>query len=481
MLKSKIVKLLQPLSKKEIKKLGRFLASPYFNTNTTTQEIFRALAEFHPQFRSTGLQKAAVFERVFPEDAPFTKAKDRKFRDALSDLTKKVEVFYAVERFQYRPDVYFRELSEALRDREHNELFFTRVQRAEREMKKKKTKDLEYFLQRLWLSYIQYVHPAYDPLREGPGRQVEMMNLLDECYFLHKLRYACELLNRQNFLSEQHDIALLDEVINQSQRIQNPLPLTIIYRNLILLGRDENFHTLYPETKKLVFETSASIDRWEQASILKLLTNIVIRKSNAGQPELRQELLSLYRFGLDCGLYVLNGCISAYTFLNILITAAVLKEFHLAEQLLEDYGHRIEEQKQKTTIHLSRAYLAFHRGHYQKAVQEALLADRRFSPFRLRIRSLLLRTLYEFQNKGDDTYYDRLVTEANNFRQYLRKKADWAENKKQPYYNFIKFTLQLARHLLLDDKLDKAVLKKQVADQPIIAHEWLLAKINELD
>jgi len=481
MLKSKIVKLLQPLSKKEIKKLGRFLASPYFNTNTTTQYIFRVLSEFHPEFRSTGLEKAAIFERVFPEDAPFTKDKDRKFRDALSDLTKKVEVFYTVERFQHRPDVYFRELSEALRDREHDELFFNRVQQAEREVEKKKAKDLEYFLQRLWLSYIQYAHPAYDPFKEGPGRQVEMMNLLDDCYFIHKLRYACELLSRQNFLPEQHDITLLEEVISQSRRIQNPLPLVIIYRNLILLGRDEDFRTLYPETKKLVFETFADIDRWEQESILKLLTNILICKSNAGHPELRREQLSLYRFGLERGLYVLNGYISAYTFLNILITAAVLKEFRTAEQLIEDFGHQIEEQKRETTILLSKAYLAFHRGDYEKAVQKALSADRRFSPFRLRIRSLLLRTFYEFLNKGDDSYYELLVTEANNFRQHLRNREDWTKDKKQHYYNFIKFTLELARYLLFDDKYHKAELKKRVAAQSIIAHEWLLAKIDELD
>ena len=69
-------------------------------------------------------------------------------------------------------------------------------------------------------------------------------NALDNFYFIHKLKYSCEMLNRQAILSDQFSIPFMEEVKNYLAHNQPKEPLLYIYLQIYL---DNTCVTRYSE------------------------------------------------------------------------------------------------------------------------------------------------------------------------------------------------------------------------------------------
>ena len=66
---SKLIALLKTCNRKELRKLDKFVDSPYFNTNRNVVAFYRYVQQFAPKFESKQLERKAVFSALFPNEA----------------------------------------------------------------------------------------------------------------------------------------------------------------------------------------------------------------------------------------------------------------------------------------------------------------------------------------------------------------------------------------------------------------------------
>ena len=95
MLKHEILTLLKSLNKEELKKLSRFLSSPYFNTNDKVVKLYRDIIRYYPEFGTSKLKKESIFKRIYGNVV----YNDSTMRNLLFRLEQLIKSFLQIENF----------------------------------------------------------------------------------------------------------------------------------------------------------------------------------------------------------------------------------------------------------------------------------------------------------------------------------------------------------------------------------------------
>ena len=85
---TKLFQLISQFSEKEHKKLGQFIASPYFNSREEVQDLYRYLFK-HRNSKKLVLSKNHLHEQLFPKLI----YKDERLRLLMSQLVQLIEQF----------------------------------------------------------------------------------------------------------------------------------------------------------------------------------------------------------------------------------------------------------------------------------------------------------------------------------------------------------------------------------------------------
>ena len=86
---SKLIQLLRTLSYKEMKRLGKFVESPFFNENEEVVQLFSYIrSHLGEEAEKEALSKERVFAALFPTE-PFKDLRIRHLMSALNKLTKR--------------------------------------------------------------------------------------------------------------------------------------------------------------------------------------------------------------------------------------------------------------------------------------------------------------------------------------------------------------------------------------------------------
>ena len=92
MQKLKLTELILSLSPSELKRLGDFIRSPFFNKNKKLVSLYEYFEKAVNESSVDKLNKENLWDHISPED----KFSDTKFRSYLSDLKKLVEKFIII-------------------------------------------------------------------------------------------------------------------------------------------------------------------------------------------------------------------------------------------------------------------------------------------------------------------------------------------------------------------------------------------------
>ena len=85
----KIIQVLRTLDKKEFKKFGEYVYSPFFNKNKNVRKLYDILSKHYPEFENRNLNVEKIFTKVFPKE----KYDYFKINNIISDLYKLSESY----------------------------------------------------------------------------------------------------------------------------------------------------------------------------------------------------------------------------------------------------------------------------------------------------------------------------------------------------------------------------------------------------
>lgn len=482
--KSKLIKLLKTLNKDEFRHLGKFLKSPYFNTNEDVIRLYEYLRDnnHYPRFDSTVLNKEYVDKKLFRKDKENYTYIAKRIRDCMAALSILVQEFMLVEEARNEVDLSKDLLLlKSLSRRNIHAIFEAKTHETIGKLANTNFRDIHYFQTMFELRNNYFFHPDTEKLKRSSEQINEVMENLDAFYILTKLKLSCEIRSRQNIVAELYEIDLLKEVIEIARHnYQEESKLFPIYSALLELFTNGYNELIYNNVKAFYFDALIDLPKEEQKIILQYLINITY---NTTDIQKNNKLLQLYKEGIKNRILILNERITPESYSNIVILGSKLGEFDWTYQFMADYEKYLDESIRHDTKLLSMAYWYFNQSEYDKTLS---LVEEQEVPgklFLLRTRALVLRAYFE-KFLQDESFYGLLLSNAESFRKQLDRDNLISDQKRMAYKNFIKYTSSLAKLIwskkaTFDKRLEK--LKSALEQEASLnARAWLLEKTENL-
>lgn len=470
---SKLFVLLRTLSADEMRWLNKFVKSPFHNSNQHVVHLYELLRKHHPELPHPKLSKEALFKKLFPK-ASFD---IQRLRLVMHRLAKQVEAFLVAMRLREQSFEQDKLLVAELSRRNTFELFQKKTKELLQQLEEKPFRDRQYYKHREELYLQWYRHPVTNKQAVGMGTLYMAMDNLDAYFSLSKIQLSAALQERAKTLAEEYEVRYFEEVraIGQTS-FESPNLLFLLYSSLIKLQMAPDDHALYEKVAGLFLKVLPRIRKVEKQDILRILINFTSRQLNRGNEDYLIKTFNWYRTGLDANFLLFNNELTENTFSNIVKLGGHCQEFEWTEKFIHDYEGYLDEQIRKDAVTISLGALRFSQKDYFKTVE--LLANHRFQKTYqfLSAKTLILRSYLELYTV-DNSYFDLLVAQTNNFEKYIRNNKSISPSKAEAYLSFAKFIRKIAKTKFETKKKER--LAAQIMEtKNLMLKRWLIRKIK---
>jgi len=293
--KSKLVRVLLSLKKKELKEFQQFLDSPFFNQREDLRALYQLICQ--QLQKAQVMNKEALHQQLFPKQDFFI----IKFDLLLSYLFRLLRQFLLFKEQQDHGLYNQLTLARAFRKRGLTKDFAKTVQRLNQQLEQQALRNAEYYhftYQLQWEEHLEL--SARQPSEESSLQR--MNDTIDLSYFALKLRHACLLIAHRNVYQSDHQEDFLPKILQQirsNNLLTHPTIGLYYYCYSMLTQTDQE--TYFLQFKQLLFTQGHCFPESEIRDLYLLATNYCVRQSNQGQTDYIQQLFELYREGLGKG------------------------------------------------------------------------------------------------------------------------------------------------------------------------------------
>lgn len=481
MRQSKLVKSVNALNAWELRHLGDFVHSPFFNKHPRVTRLFELLIAGAAPRGAGELNRERIFAELFPGE-PFH---EQRFKDLLSLCMKTLRSFWTHFRLRQDEVATGMALVEEMRDRDQENEFEKACRQVEKVLQKSNEKMhiirmKELALQESKINYLSTRH----------SRKVEdslqvLSDQLDTYYLMAKLKYGVEMANRQNVLGQQFALGLLEPVLDHLKAHPGLLERNSDLRLYFLI------YTFVREEDPAAFarflaEVPVEGQRFSQIERRELYTyamNFCIQQFNKGKRHYLQTLLQLYQLALGDDTLLEEGWLSHWNYKNIVSAGLKAGDFTWTAEFIEGYKPRVRPDERENAYTYNLASLHFAQHNYSEALR--LLQHVEFQDvfYHLGAKVMLLKSFYELRED------EALANLCDSFRLYLKRNKTLSQYHYTVNYNLVTFTRRLAelrRRLELipaSEGQKKLVrLRDKIHESEQVAQlSWLLNKLAELE
>ncbi len=478
---NKTIKALEQLTPQELLWFREFVHSPYFNKHENLRKLIDIIIAAAPGFDEKELAMKGVFKKIFPKE----KFNPQKLSDLLTYLYRLYEKFLIQLENESDEAQNKLLLLRSYRSRKLDRQFLNTMKLI-RENGILKQTDESRFLNEYKMETESDLYFTLQDSRTT-DKSIERKTIsLDLFYLTSKLKSCCEMLNRQNIVSEQYEIRMLEEVKafvgNNFQLLEN-YPAIVIYYQILLTLQESATEEHYHKLTELLERHAAQIEKNELRTLYDYAQNYCIKKINSGNSKYLNEIFKLYKTLLQQELILdENGNLSQWDYKNIVTTGTRLKEYKWCEKFLHDYKEKLPAADRENAFVFNLATLYYSQKDYDKSLK--LLQTVEFTDvyYSLGARSLLLKVYYE----ADEL--EPLYSLFDSFKIYLKRNKLISAYQYRAHFNLIKMTKRLAKiksmtGLSRRETITKEIdaLKKKIEATPEITNlNWLVEQIPSL-
>lgn len=480
---SKLGQFISTLKSEEFKEWEAFISSPFFNTNQNVLKLWKILMPHHPELNQPTLTKEKIYKRIFKSEY-----KDLKMRKLMSATVKLLEKFWVYSKLENTTTFYENSLADCYYDRGLYEQFEKKHRQQIAVLAKKPFKTAEELLQ-LIHAYHQLsfnLNPHKKDLNQSDV--IQCNTYLWQYTQQQGLFYAADFNNKKTL----YDIATPEFIQQLNKKLLNAkgdsweqTTLVYLYQqvNKMLLTTDSESILAFENLENTLRSNFEVLDKVTNYWLLSHLLNFSMRKER--KEVYPHRITALLRFGIQHQLLRYRDRMSYVQFSNTAYQLCLLKEFELAQQFIETHKGYLPPKRAMTIIDLAQANVLFFKGNYKESFYK--LSNFYFEEriiFEVGRRGLLLRTTFECYLQ-DATFESMLLTNLNNYKQYLNNKKQLSEIKRRPYLNFIQgldllFKWIKNKHQSIDKLREIQTTITDLKPFPKPAKDWLLAHIRKL-
>lgn len=483
MRKSKLISLLLTFDDEEFKRFGKFLESPYYNTNKKVLQLYNHLKKYAPGFNSKAVEKEAVFRKLYPGK----KYNDGVLRVHISDLLKHAQDFLVTQSFKRNDSAYYSRLLSELLNRRIDSLFLKEYD----EIAAGQQANLigsEHFKNMYQIENIRLGFNV-DTDRQ-PQNSENLMRMADYvlAYFLidsknilkeidaaghnFNVRPAVPLLE---LLVESVDLEALINRLGNYPGQQNEI--LEIFLSILLMMRKGADKKHYYRTKELFHKNFEHIERELIDQIYSSLHGYcIIQAPNDTNEEFSKEAFELLKEIVERSHYsnTVGGYMTLIFFRNILVQCSKVGDFKYMEKFIRRYIEKIQPEHRENMRHYSAGRLYFVQKNFGKALRELAKVNYDLFTFKYDVKCMMLQAYYELN------YTEEAYSMVDSFRHFLSKNKSVSEGFNEVHSGFLNSYAALLNHRTGTKQTDLDSLKRYIQDNPgIVWKKWLLEKVAE--
>ena len=467
MRKSRLLELFKSLEKTEVKRLRKWVRSPYFNQREDVISLFDYLDKNRPLEQPEKLDRTYIFSQIFPNE----NYDEKKIGYAQSFLLSEIKKFIAYEAFaadEIRPQIH---LTRSLRNRGLHRLFESEWKNVNTLLQKQPLRNADYHFHQFQLQSEQYEYSISSSRNQPKGLQ-EASNELTNYFMVMKLKQGCDQLSHQNLISTEYEQDFLDSVLTflKEKETSEVTAVQIYFQSFKILS-DSTSTIHYEEFRKLLKQNQTIFSKAELKYLYLVGINYCIRQMNASRKDFDKKIFELYKEGLELEIFLTNGILSRFTYKNIVSVGINIREFDWVKSFIYEYKSKIETAWREPSFTFNLATLFYKMSDYDSAME--LLQKTEFKDVFLNLnsRKILIKIYFELSE------FNALNSLLDSFTRYLnrRKELGYHKNLHLDFIRVVKKLLQLPKY----NHTGRKELREELeGKEKIIEKKWLLEQLG---
>jgi len=468
MQKSRLLELFKSLDKVEVKKLRKWVRSPFFNQREDVILLFDYLDKNRPFEKLERLDRQYIFSKIFPKE----NYDEKKIGYAQSFLMAEIKKFIAYQEFtqdEMRPQIY---MTRNLRKRGLNRHFESEWKNANELLEKQPLRNADFHFYNFQLQNEQHEYANSLSRKEPKGLQ-EASDELTNYFVAKKLKLGCDQLNAKHLINADYQQEFLEKVLTHvtEKDISDSPAIQIYYEGFRILSGTNDI-SLYKNFRFLLNKNHKYFPKLELKYLYLVAINFCIKQHNAGNGgHFTREAFNLYKEGLRGGAFLENGFLTRFTYKNIVSAANYLKEFEWVEKFIYEYKEFLDPVWKEDTFNYCLAIMFYSMPNYDKAMKLLQTTEFKDKFLQLNARILLIKMYFHLKE------YDALESLLDSFTRYLSRHNELGYHKNQNlnFVNVVRKLIRIAKH----DKTSLKNLKIEVEQMEVLFDKkWILKQFD---
>ena len=468
--KSHLVNIFRALDKKEIKELRKWVSSPAHNLRQDVTNLFEYLVAGQHLFSAKHLEKARVFQAVYPDKTH----SDAEMRQVMHFLLRVIEnflVYNELAKDEVRSQTI---LAKVYRQRKLTKLFQKTMEGGWEVQRQQPHRNHQYFENEYLLQFEQFNYLS-SLGRTVPLNLQELSDSNDISFIANKLQVGCIMLSHQKVFNTNYNLGLLNPALefveNNKALLENPA--IAIYYFTFKANTESSNDGHFKNLRAQVGLHGDYFPLAEIRSIYLFAVNYCIGKMNLGEFAYVREAFDLYQQGLSKDIFLENNEMSRFTFRNIVAIALQLKEYDWVKSFIEQHQNFLDEKHRESFVQFNLAHLYFEKKDYSQAMKLIARFDYDDILIMLVAKTMLLKMYYELNE------FNALDSLIGSMKTYLQRKNVMGYHKDN-YKNIIQYTRKMLKMAHYDKALIHKLRQEIEAVNPLTERKWLLTQLDKL-
>lgn len=505
------------LSAGEMTQLRKFLHSPFFNTTEEIGIIYdKLVTQFkrNPEPGKWNAQKTA--DDLYSEE----KAEGRrlhKLYEHLLRLKQLIAQFISHYALKYDDAKRLPMLIDELSRRPDKELFDQACDEYENILDSS-ILDADNYGNLAWLYRERHHYQTAERFAPNLPNLIATNDYLDRHYLVLKLRHITESFIAENIFKEKSKLEpIISPVLELAAYYYSKDILIRVYVDIVTFLKEGYKEQKFLDFQTVFFGSYSKLPQKDKQSIIKTVIHLYYNWLLTDVANLTDYIIRWLKLATNEGevfskeLFLLNREIDDGIFLNLICTAAIGKDFDLANKLIEVFLPSVNISKRENARIIALSYLYLHQEKYDEAHKLLKANDIELEPssdsneknkrrsdykydelvlqefkYAIRARTVMIR-LYLMQYILHWKYSYNFLLALGSFRKYLEptnRPSHFDEARTKAYQNFLTALSDIYsyRNKRKNSKKENSELYQRIASyQPIVCRDWLLDAINKVN
>jgi hypothetical protein len=480
MLPQNTIDILKTLNKAELKSLGDFINSPYFNSIEKLKDLFIEVSKSYPDFTSKRLEDEAIHKKLYPGK----EFKQKSILNLFSDFGNLLKKFLSYEKFALQEDAIEMNLAKSLSERRLYDLSIKTIN----DFKKRKQGE-EKFHEDYYQFFYKMERIAHRnllnmrPLNKkkinealNSAAKALMMDFLNKysslAYYLAIIKIVRPEPENNRTIENYLNSVNAENIMKYAESSDDKFASIVKMQYMLYKFVKDNFtEEEYFELKEILMNNVNNFTPEDICIHFKEITDLAGIKAVS-----ITELFDLRKKFCDLKVYPNDSIpnFSAATLQNTFITAMSLGEYEWAENFLEEYINYIDEDLRVNEYNYSKALLNLRLKNYEKSLEHLNKIKYHELVEKINVR------FYYMMNYIELGMYDSAASMVKSIKQLERDSKERVKVESVATENSLRFFNEIIKSLINNSKLDIAVYKEAQNETKYFYRYYILDKMKEM-